>query len=79
MKLFIRETNKRTNNLTSLLYVSVLSKAFGRKWEGRTGDWRRLREEELTKYYSGDQIENNGIGGACSTYGREKRCIQGQT
>jgi hypothetical protein len=23
----------------------------------------------LTKYYSGDQIEKNDMGGACSTYG----------
>ena len=23
----------------------------------------------LTKYYSGDQIEKNGMGRACSTYG----------
>jgi hypothetical protein len=23
------------------------------------------------KYYSGDRIENNDMGGACSTYGRE--------
>jgi hypothetical protein len=44
------------HSLTSLPHVSVLSKAFGRKWEGVTGDWRRLREEELTKHYSGDQI-----------------------
>ena len=26
---------------------------------------------------SGDQIEKNGKGGACSTYGGEQRCIQG--
>jgi hypothetical protein len=29
----------------------------------------------LTKY-SGDKIEKNVMGGACSTYGREERCIQ---
>jgi len=28
----------------------------------------------LTKYYSVDQIKNNEIGGACSTYG--ERCVQ---
>jgi hypothetical protein len=27
----------------------------------------------MTKYYSGNQIEKNEMGGACSTYG-EKRC-----
>jgi hypothetical protein len=31
----------------------------------------------LTKYYSGDQIEKNEIGGAHSTYGGKERCIQG--
>jgi hypothetical protein len=28
------------------------------------------------KYYSGDQIKKNEMGEACSTYGRQKRCIQ---
>ena len=31
----------------------------------------------MTKYYSGDQIEKNGIGRACSKYGEEERCVQG--
>jgi len=31
----------------------------------------------LTKYYSGNQIEKNEIGAACSRYGGEERCIQG--
>jgi len=31
----------------------------------------------LTKYYSGGQIEKNEMGGACSTYGGEERCVQG--
>jgi hypothetical protein len=31
----------------------------------------------LTQYCSGDQIEKNEVGGACSTYGAEQRCIQG--
>jgi hypothetical protein len=26
----------------------------------------------LTKYYSGDEIKNNEIGGACSTYGESR-------
>ena len=31
----------------------------------------------LTKYFSGDKIEKNEMGGACGKYGREERCIQG--
>jgi hypothetical protein len=27
--------------------------------------------------YSGDEIKKNELDGACSTYGREERCIQG--
>jgi len=29
------------------------------------------------KYYLGYQIETNEMGGACNTYGGEKRCIMG--
>ena len=45
-------------------------------------EWRKLHNEELNdflllaKYYLGDQIEKNDMGGACSTYGGEERCIQ---
>ena len=31
----------------------------------------------LTQYRSGDQIEMNEMGGACSMYGEEERHIQG--
>ena len=31
----------------------------------------------LTKHYSGDQIEKNEMGGACSTYGGGENCILG--
>ena len=31
----------------------------------------------FTKHYSGDQIEKNEIGGACSAYGGEERYLQG--
>ena len=31
----------------------------------------------LTKYYSDDKIKGNEMGEACSTYGRQERCIQG--
>jgi hypothetical protein len=29
-----------------------------------------------TKYYSGDQIMKNEVGGACSTYGGGERCVE---
>jgi hypothetical protein len=47
-----------------------------------TGEWRKLHNEELNdlysppNFYSGDQIEKNKMGGTCSTYGGETRCIQ---
>ena len=31
----------------------------------------------LTKYYWGDEINKNGLDGACSMYGRQERCVQG--
>ena len=40
-----------------------------------TEEWRRLRNRELNeavllnRYYSGDKIKNNEMGGTCSTYG----------
>jgi hypothetical protein len=52
----------------------VLRRIFGPKNDGERGEWRILHNEELndiTKYYSGDQIKKNEVGGACtsSTYG----------
>jgi hypothetical protein len=31
-----------------------------------TRGWRKLRNEELTKYFYDDQIKENEVGGACS-------------
>jgi hypothetical protein len=31
----------------------------------------------LTKYFSGDRTKKNEMGERCSTYGRQKRCLQG--
>jgi len=31
----------------------------------------------LTQYFSGDKIEKNEMGGACSAYGEEERRVQG--
>ena len=55
----------------------VLRRILGPKREEVTGEWRKLHNDELhdlyflTKYCSGDQIEKNGMGWACSTRGRE--------
>jgi hypothetical protein len=58
----------------------VLKKIFGPKRDEVSGEWRRLHNEELHALYSSpypcDQIKKNDTGGACSAYGRQKRCIQ---
>jgi len=38
---------------------------------------RSLKICNPTKYYLGDQIEKNEMGGACSAYGGKERHIQG--
>jgi hypothetical protein len=59
----------------------VLRRIFGSKRDEVTGEWRELSNVRLNDLYStqyclDDQIENNDMGEACSTYGAEKRCIQ---
>jgi hypothetical protein len=40
------------------------------------GYWRRLNNlYAYTKYYSGEQIKEDEIGGVCSTHGRDKKRI----
>jgi hypothetical protein len=59
----------------------VLRRIFGPKREEVTGKWRKLHKEELNDLYSSPnivqvkKIEKSEMGGACSTYGGEKRCI----
>ena len=61
----------------------VLRRIFRPKKNEVTGEWRKLHNEELndlyssSKYYSGDQIKKNEMGGAYSMYGGEVGCIQG--
>jgi hypothetical protein len=59
----------------------MLLRIFGPKRDEVTGKLRKLHHEEqrsvlLTQYCSGDQIEKNDRGRACSTYERELRRIQ---
>jgi len=54
----------------------VLRKIFGPKRDEVTAEWSKLHNKELNdmnssiKYYSGDQIKKNDVGGggACNTY-----------
>jgi hypothetical protein len=60
----------------------ALRKIFGPKRDEVIGDWRRLHIEALhdlysSPYESGNKIKKNEMGGACSTCGREERCIRG--
>jgi len=61
----------------------VLRGIFGPKRDEVTGEWRKLHYEELNDLYSSPnnvwiiKMEKNEVGGACSAYGREERCIQG--
>jgi hypothetical protein len=56
----------------------VLRRIFWLKREKVKGEWRKVHNEELKdlysspKYFSCDRIENNEMGGACSTYGGRK-------
>jgi hypothetical protein len=49
----------------------ALKRILGTKRDGVAAEWRKLHN------YSGDQIEKNDKGGACSTYVGEERCTQG--
>jgi len=48
----------------------VLRRIFGSKRGEVTEEWRKLNNEELTMYYSGDEMENNEMGGHASRMGR---------
>ena len=61
----------------------VLRRIIGPKWDEITGEWRKLHNEELNDLYClpnivrVKKIEINEIGGTCSTYGGEEKCIKG--
>jgi hypothetical protein len=60
----------------------VLREIFGPERGEVTGEWRKLYGEDLqvivllTRCYLGDKIKEDGMGGACSTYGGEEKCTQ---
>ena len=60
----------------------VLRIIFGSRRDEVTGEWRKLRNEELNELYFspnffGDKIQKNEMGGVCSTCVIEERRIQG--
>jgi len=59
----------------------VLRKISGPESDRVTGEWRRLHNEELNDLYSTPSviwaIQKSDVGGACGTYGRQEKCIQG--
>jgi hypothetical protein len=60
----------------------VLRRIFGPKWNEVTGECRKLHKEGLSDLYSSsnffcDKIEKNKMGGVCSTYEGEERCLKG--
>ena len=60
----------------------MLRRTFGSKSNEVTREWRKLHTEVLNdlysshKYYSGDNIEKNEMGGTCSKCRGEERFIQ---
>ena len=59
----------------------VLRRIFWPVRDEVTGEWRRLHDEQLYALYSSpnvicDQIKQNEMARACSTYGGEERCLR---
>jgi hypothetical protein len=52
---------------------------FGTKRGEETGEWRKLHKEEINDLYSSPNIfrviNREEMGGSCSTYGGEEKCI----
>jgi len=63
----------REEHMLRLFEDLVLRRILGPKRDEVTREWRKLHNEDC----SGDKIEKNEMGGACSIYGGEERCIQG--
>jgi hypothetical protein len=51
------------------MFENRVMRIFGPKRDEVTREWKKLHNEELlTQYCSGDKIEKNEMGGACSAY-----------
>jgi hypothetical protein len=59
----------------------VLRRIFGPRRDKVTGEWRKLHSEVLHNLYSSPdiirQVKANEVGGACGTYGRGEKSVQG--
>jgi len=58
----------------------VMRRIFQLKRDEVTGEWRKLHNEELNDVYCSPNIvryKKNDMGGACSAYWGEERCVQG--
>jgi hypothetical protein len=49
----------------------LLRRILGPKREEVAGGWRRLHDEVLHN----DQVKENKMGGACSTHGKDEKCM----
>ena len=59
------------------VFENRVLRIFGSKRDGVTEEWRKVHNEDLNDLYSGsgDKIEKNEMGGACSVHKGEERCI----
>jgi hypothetical protein len=55
----------------------VLTKIFGPKSDGETEEYMRNIKKSFTNYYLSYKIKNKEMGGPCSRYGGEEKCISG--
>jgi hypothetical protein len=52
------------------MYFWELREIFGHKWDEVKGKWKKfIMRNFVIKYYSGNQIKNDEMGGVCSSYG----------
>jgi hypothetical protein len=71
---------KHRNNLTFILRKKgtdkYMRRIFGTMRKELAEDWRRLHNEELHNWYTGNQLKEDEMGVERSTLGRVEKCIQ---